>query len=257
VPEDPAAPPPGPVPTVEASSGASIPPPPPAAQAAFGAALPAAYEYATILATEGVRRGVIGPFEVPRLWDRHLLNCVGVTELIPSGAAVCDVGSGAGLPGLVVALVRPDVQMILLESLQRRTAFLTECVQQLRLPHVRVLRGRAEEQAGRLRVDVALARAVAPLDRLARWCLPLLVPGGVLLALKGESAADELAACQALLRRLGATQWDIRRVGANLVDPPTTVVRIAAGERLPASDPVGRGRGRSRASRSPLRRREG
>jgi 16S rRNA (guanine527-N7)-methyltransferase len=234
-----------------------LPRAPAQAEVAFGSALLLAQDYAELLATEGVRRGLIGPHEVPRLWDRHLLNCAGVAALIPHGAAVCDVGSGAGLPGLVVALIRPDVRMILLDSLQRRTTFLTQCVDRLHLAQVQVVRGRAEEQAGRLTVDVVVARAVAPLDRLARWCLPLLVPGGLLLALKGESAAEELATAIPLLRRLGATTWEIRRVGADLVDPPTTVVCIAAGERLPASDFVGRGRGRSRANRSAPRRRKG
>jgi 16S rRNA (guanine527-N7)-methyltransferase len=235
----------------------SIPPPPPAARAAFGDSLPRAVEYTALLATEGVRRGLIGPHEVARIWERHLLNCAAVAPLIPSGAAVCDVGSGAGLPGLVVALVRPDLRMVLLDSVQRRTTFLSECVTRLQLSHVTVVRGRAEEQAGRLVVDVVLARAVAPLDRLARWCLPLLQPGGLLIALKGESAAAELAASAALLRRLGATAWEVRRVGAELVDPPTTVICIAVGERRPASVSARRRRGRSAAARNRARRREG
>jgi 16S rRNA (guanine527-N7)-methyltransferase len=234
-----------------------VPAPPATAQQAFGRALPLACEYAEILATEGVTRGLIGPGEAPRLWDRHLLNCVAVAPLIPEGATVCDVGSGAGLPGLVLALRRPDVRMILLEPMLRRAAFLTECVVRLRLGYVEVVRGRAEDQVGRLAVDVVVARAVARLDRLARWSLPLLAPGGQLLALKGASADEELAVAIPLLRQLGAREWDVRRVGADLVDPPTTVVRIAAGERPSAYQPTRRGRRRTAGSAGARRPREG
>jgi 16S rRNA (guanine527-N7)-methyltransferase len=194
---------------------------------------------------------------VPRLWDRHLLNCAAVAPLIPERASVCDLGSGAGLPGVAVALVRPDVHLILLEPQHRRATFLTECVGRLELGNVAVVRGRAEDQAGTMTVDVVLARAVAPLDRLARWAIPLLVPGGWLLALKGVSAEAELAAAAPLLRRLGAIRWDVRRVGAPVVDPPTTVVCIAAGERPPAGEAIPRAGGRSRSRGSASRRREG
>jgi 16S rRNA (guanine527-N7)-methyltransferase len=233
----------------------AAPPPPPAAQQAFGPALGRAQRYADILATAGVERGLLGPREVPRIWERHLLNCVVVAPLVPGNASVCDLGSGAGLPGLPIALVRTDVRMTLLEPLQRRVMFLTQCVSGLDLPHVEVVRGRAEEMVGRLAVDVVVARAVAPLQRLVRWSLPLLVPGGQLLALKGASAAGELTAAEPLLRRLGATEWDVRRVGTVLVDPATTVIRIAAGERPPAA--VRRAGGRSSSGGSAPRRREG
>ena len=158
----------------------------------FGSALPQLEAYADLLAGPGTERGLLGPREVPRLWERHLLNCAGLSELIADGEVVLDLGSGAGLPGLVLALQRPDVQVVLVESLQRRADFLVEAVAALGLRNTLVRRARAEELS--LQVDVVTARAVAPLDKLAGWALPLLRPKGRLLALKGEKAAEELAA---------------------------------------------------------------
>lgn len=190
----------------------------------FGAALDRAVAYAGLLATDGTVRGLIGPREVPRLWDRHLLNSAVLGELVPADARVIDVGSGAGLPGIPLALARPDLTVVLLEPLARRAAFLTECIAALSLDTVTVVRGRAEE--GHVRralgtADVVTARAVAPLDKLAGWCLPLVRPGGTLLAIKGGSAAEELAAAGPDLR-------DARIVhcGEGVVDPPTTVVSL-------------------------------
>ncbi len=150
-----------------------------------------------LLATHGVERGLLGPREVPRLWERHLLNCAVLEPLIPADAAgLCDVGSGAGLPGLVLAALRPDLAVTVLEPLLRRTTFLTEAVDALGLTRVEVLRGRAEDWAGRRTWPVVTARAVAPLDRLAGWCLPLLTPGGLLLALKGVLRRGRGGRCQ-------------------------------------------------------------
>jgi 16S rRNA (guanine527-N7)-methyltransferase len=183
--------------------------------------------YAELLAAEAVLRGLIGPREVPRLWDRHLLNCAVVAELVPGGATVDDVGSGAGLPGIVLAIQRPDLQVALVEPLLRRTVFLEEAVQALGLSNVVVLRQRAEERArSRPSRDVVTARAVAPLQRLAGWCLPLLKPGGVLLALKGSAADEELQAARDVLPRLGGVGAEVVTVGGGVVDPATTVVRI-------------------------------
>ena len=154
----------------------------------FGAAYERAVAFAELLAGAGTERGVIGPREVPRLWARHLLNSAVIGELVPAGARVIDVGSGAGLPGVPLALARPDVEVVLLEPLARRVAFLEEAV--AGLANVSVVRGRAEEGHTRRALglaDVVTARAVAPLDRLAGWCLPLVKPGGTLLALKGAS----------------------------------------------------------------------
>src|SRR5690349_12658888 len=140
----------------------------------FGDRLPLAVSYAELLCTDGVVRGLIGPREAPRIWERHMLNCAVVADLIPTGASVVDVGSGAGLPGMVLAVVRPDLAVTLIEPLARRTAFLTEAVAALGLDRTTVVRARAEECVGKLPgADVVTARAVAPLDRLAGWCLPL------------------------------------------------------------------------------------
>ncbi|MFI0486439.1 16S rRNA (guanine(527)-N(7))-methyltransferase RsmG [Actinomadura sp. 9N215] len=195
----------------------------------FGDALPVAERYAAFLETAGVERGLIGPREVDRLWERHLINCAVVSEVIPADAQVVDVGSGAGLPGVVLAIVRPDLRITLLEPLLRRTTFLNECVEMLDLRNVEVRRGRAEDLAGEITADVATARAVAPLHRLATWALPLLRPGGELLALKGERAAAELEEAELVLRRLGVRSTELLQVGRGMVDSPTTVVRVVAG----------------------------
>jgi 16S rRNA (guanine527-N7)-methyltransferase len=195
----------------------------------FGDRLPLAARYAEILAGAGVERGLIGPREAPRLWDRHLLNCAVSAELLPHGTPVCDVGSGAGLPGIVLAVARPDLQITLLEPLARRATFLGEVVGELELTGVTVVRGRAEEYAGRLRFPAVTARAVAPLDRLARWCLPLLEPGGRLLALKGSSAAEELEQHRVELGRLGGTDAEVVTCGVGVVEQPTTVVTVVRG----------------------------
>lgn len=229
-----------PVPTAPGVSRETAAPAAPAAPAAaravFGPELPRAVAFADLLAGAGVERGLIGPREVPRLWERHLLNCAVVAELIPHGARVDDVGSGAGLPGIVLALCRPDLSVTLVEPLLRRTAFLEEAVDALGLDRVQVVRTRAEDRAATgSTCDVVTARAVAPLDRLAEWTLPLLRPGGLLLALKGSGAATEVSAARQTLQRLGAGEVDVVRVGASVVEPPTTVVRVVAGAHSPRS----------------------
>lgn len=188
--------------------------------------------YAEFLAGAGVERGLLGPREVPRLWDRHLLNCAVVAPLVPPGAHVIDVGSGAGLPGLVWAIVRPDITLTCLESLQRRATYLEEAVAALGLAdRVHIVRARAEDvvrgraSEGSLRGDIVTARAVAPLDKLAGWTVPLLKPGGDLLALKGQSAAEEVEAARGVLERLGIDAVEIVQCGEGIVDPATTVVR--------------------------------
>jgi 16S rRNA (guanine527-N7)-methyltransferase len=198
-----------------------------AAETVFGDRLGLAVSYAALLETEGVVRGLIGPREAPRLWERHLLNCGVVAELISPAATVIDVGSGAVLPGIVLAVARPDISVILVEPLARRTAFLEEAVAALDLAdQVMVVRGRAEEHVGRLSADVVTARAVAPLDRLAGWCLPLTKVGGRMLAMKGASASDEIDEHRALIARLGGGSPGIRLCGAGLIDPPATVVEV-------------------------------
>jgi 16S rRNA (guanine527-N7)-methyltransferase len=195
----------------------------------FGGALETACRFAEILATDGVLRGLIGPREAPRLWDRHLLNCAVVAELLPDRGELVDIGSGAGLPGMVLAMLRPGMHVVLVESMLRRTAFLDECQARLELPNVTVVRGRAEDLAGTMKADFATARAVAPLDRLAGWAAGLLRPGGELLAIKGQSAEQELAAARPALSRLHARSAEVLRVGHGRVVPATTVVRVVIG----------------------------
>lgn len=204
-----------------------------AAVTLFGDRLDVAAAYAELLATDGVLRGLIGPREAPRIWDRHLLNCAAVAERIPTDATVLDVGSGAGLPGLVLAIARPDLTVTLIEPLARRTSFLIEVVERLGLTRtVRVFRGRADEAAtgssGREPIsgDVVTSRAVAPLDRLAAWSLPLAVRGGRLLALKGSSAATEIEEHADVVARLGGGEPALHLCGVGVIDPPTTVVEI-------------------------------
>jgi 16S rRNA (guanine527-N7)-methyltransferase len=201
------------------------------AREVFGDRFADAVRYAELLAEAGVQRGLIGPREVPRLWERHLLNCAVLSEVVPEGVTVCDVGSGAGLPGIPLALVREDLKITLLEPLLRRTNFLTEVVELLGLDHVTVVRGRAEEVMGKLTpVHVVTARAVAPLDRLATWGIPLLRPYGEMLALKGDAAEEELKSAATALTKLGAVETSILHVGEGVVDPPSTVVRVEVGE---------------------------
>lgn len=165
-----------------------------AAQELFGDRLPLAQRFVEHLATTGIERGLIGPREVPRLWERHVLNCAVVGDLLPEGALVADVGSGAGLPGLALALARPDCTFILIEPLERRVAWLDEVVEDLGLEAVDVVRARAEQVAGSVDVDVVTARAVSALKTLIPLTLPLIQGTGELLALKGRSAAEEIQA---------------------------------------------------------------
>jgi len=195
--------------------------PPTAAIEAFGARLPAAERYAAMLCGAGVERGLIGPREAERIWQRHVLNSVALAKWVPTGARVVDIGSGAGLPGIPLALARPDLELTLCEPMQRRVAFLEDVVADLRLP-VSVLRARAE-QLPRRSFDVAVARAVAPLERLVTLARPALVPTGCLLALKGRSVMSEVEAAGATLRSAGATvEVETPRVAGET----TYVVRI-------------------------------
>jgi 16S rRNA (guanine527-N7)-methyltransferase len=190
----------------------------------FGDRLELATAYVRYLAAVGVPRGLLGPREVPRLWERHVLNCAVVTELCAEGAVVYDVGSGAGLPGIPWAIRRPDLDVTLVEPLLRRAAFLTECVADLGLPNITVLRARAEEITAA--ADIVTARAVAPLARLAGWTLPLVRAGGELLAIKGTTAGDEVRAAGAAVAALGGSKVEIVSCGVGLLEPPTVVLRV-------------------------------
>ena len=209
------------------------PPAPPSARGVFSHQLPRAVEFADLLTHEATVRGLIGPREVPRLWERHLLNCAALTELIPEGSSVCDIGSGAGLPGIVIAIRRPDIRVTLVEPLLRRTAFLDLAVSTMDLHNVTVRRGRAEEfhddAATDGGFDVVTSRAVAPLDRLARWSLPLVRDGGLLLAMKGSSAQDELDGARPLVQRLGGVDAGVRVIDEPWLDHPVRVVAVRRG----------------------------
>jgi 16S rRNA (guanine527-N7)-methyltransferase len=197
------------------------------AASVFGGALDQARRYVELLATDGVTRGLIGPRETGRLWDRHLLNCAAVAELLPERGELVDIGSGAGLPGVVLAMLRPGLSVVLLEPLLRRSVFLEECVAELGLDNATVVRARAEDKAAaHIQADIATARAVAPLDRLVGWAAGLLRPGGQLLAIKGQSAAEELAAAQPVLSRLGVQSAEVLQAGHGRVVSATTVVRV-------------------------------
>lgn len=185
-----------------------------------------AERYAELLAREATIRGLIGPREVPRLWERHLLNCAVLTDAIDEDATVCDVGSGAGLPGLVVAIRRPDLAVTLVEPLLRRTGFLEEAVALLDVPNVTVVRGRAEQLQGARTFDVVTSRAVAPMNRLSEWCLPLVRSGGVMLAMKGSSVQAELDSAAKIIRAGRGVLDGIVELGGDLLDPPVRVVRV-------------------------------
>jgi 16S rRNA (guanine527-N7)-methyltransferase len=226
---------PGSAPERGGSQPAAAPPPPEVLFRRFGARAELLVRYAGWLAGPGTVRGLLGPREVPRLWERHVLNSVALAELLPDRARLVDIGSGAGLPGLAVACVRPDLTVDLVEPLLRRTGFLTEVVADLGIgQQVRVVRGRAEDSAVLDKVGSAqfvTARAVAPLDRLVRWSFPLLRPGGSLLALKGTGAEDELTEHQQVLARMRAEVRGVIECGAELVDPPTRIVHLVRAAR--------------------------
>jgi len=214
-------------PSPAAGGTGAVGPAPRSADLVFGPSLSVAERFADILATRGVEEGLIGPREVPRLWERHLLNCAVVAELIEGRCRMLvDIGSGAGLPGLVLAMVLPDTAVTLLEPMERRCRFLAGCVTELGLTNVTVLRGRAEDAA--VKADVATARAVAPLARLAELTVGVVRPGGLVLAIKGRTAARELADARPVLRRIGARGAEVVRAGHGKVVPATTVVRFFA-----------------------------
>jgi len=226
-----------------------VPAPPAAAEAVFGDRLAAAERYVALLAGPGQDQGVIGPRELPRLWDRHVLNSAAVGEVLPLDATVVDVGSGAGLPGIPLALARPDLHITLLEPMARRVAWLEEVIAELGFP-VAVVRGRAEEREARRQLgesDVVTARAVAPMGRLTTWTLPLVRPGGTLAAMKGASAAGEVERDLKEIRAAGGEDPRVVRCGVG--DAATTVVLVSRSERRGPSPGAGR-RARGRKDRA-------
>jgi 16S rRNA (guanine527-N7)-methyltransferase len=201
---------------------------PPAAESLFGTELARAIRYAELLAEHGVERGLIGPREVDRLWDRHLLNSVVIGEVVPRGTRMIDLGSGAGLPGVPLAIARPDLVITLLEPMARRVEWLGYVARTLGVD-VTVVRGRAEDPAIKRQIggaDVVVARAVAPLAKLCEWGLPLLRSGGQLVAVKGARAADEVTRDRLAIGRAGGGEPRIEICGRNVLDDPATVVVV-------------------------------
>lgn len=189
----------------------------------FGSRLPLAQKYHDSLATDGSTRGFIGPREVPRLWERHLINCAVVAEVMPQGATLIDVGSGAGLPGIPLAIARPDLKITLIEPLLKRSTYLNEVVDLLGLDNVTVIRGRVEEGPVKKQVqgaDIVTSRAVAPLGKLAKWSLPLVRKGGEMIALKGSSVHEELERDAADIKRAGGGKAEVMTIHG------TTIIRV-------------------------------
>nr|WP_239455470.1 16S rRNA (guanine(527)-N(7))-methyltransferase RsmG [Nocardioides gilvus] len=184
-------------------------------------------QYAQLLATEAVVRGLIGPREVPRLWDRHIANSAILTTVLPADSTICDIGSGAGLPGLVVAIARPDLRVTLVEPLLRRTTFLDEVVDTLGLTNVEVVRGRADALHGTRAFDVVTSRAVAPLQRLLGWSMPLVSAHGALIALKGSSIAEEIETARPVLKTFGCAEPEVLELGADVLESITHAVRVS------------------------------
>jgi 16S rRNA (guanine527-N7)-methyltransferase len=180
----------------------------------FGPAWSAVAGFHDLLVSQGELRGLIGPRELARLWDRHLLNSAAVVPFLPIEGRIIDLGSGAGLPGIVVAAMLPNTEVVLLEPMERRTDWLSEVAETLHLDNVVVRRGRAQDEHGKLHGDAVTVRAVASLDKLYRMAMPLLVRGGTLVALKGGKAEDEIEAAKHVGRKLGAGV-------ATVVDAPT------------------------------------
>jgi 16S rRNA (guanine527-N7)-methyltransferase len=190
----------------------------------FGDRLALARRFTAALGEHGEERGLIGPLEPPRLWSRHVLNSAIIAPLFPAGR-VGDVGSGAGLPGLVLAIARPDVQWVLIEPMERRVAWLTEQVTALELDNVEVVRARAEDWKGGPVLDAVTARAVSALRTLVPITAPLVRDGGELILLKGASAANEIDAAEKQLRKFRVTNARVEVVGEGVLDEPSRVIR--------------------------------
>lgn len=227
------------------------PEPPPEAVDVFGDTVALARRYADLLATTGISHGLVGPREAPRLWERHLVNCALLESLVDEGSSVVDIGSGAGLPGIVLAIARPDLHLHLVEPLLRRTIWLQTAVDELGLPNVTVHRARAEQV--NLVTPVVTARAVASLDKLVAWSFPLLPEGGRLLALKGAAAEQELEEAGQMLADVGVKRSALHVLGVGRVSEPIRVVEIERPQewRMPAAVVRGKGGRGGRKARGP------
>jgi 16S rRNA (guanine527-N7)-methyltransferase len=197
---------------------------PAAAVAIFGDQIDQARSFAQTLANDSDELGLLGPRELDKLWSRHILNSAVVAELVRPGDKVADVGSGAGLPGIPMAIASPDAQFVLIEPMERRSSWMLEVVEDLGLENVRVLRSRAEDVSEQ-DFDIVTARAVAALDKLLKMCVPLLKPGGALIALKGSKAAEEITNSKKLEKKLGISSFEILVCGEKFLPEPTSVVK--------------------------------
>ncbi|WP_084106267.1 16S rRNA (guanine(527)-N(7))-methyltransferase RsmG [Demequina sp. NBRC 110056] len=196
----------------------------PELRAYFGDSYERVAAFAELLADQGVLRGLIGPREVPRLWERHILNSAAVVPFLGDGTIV-DIGSGAGLPGVVIAAMLPERRVVLVEPMERRTTWLFEACERCGIDNVSVVRGRAEEVREVVEADVITARAVASIDKLVKWSAPLLSARGEMTLLKGRSAPDELERAKYVLRRFGLTGTVQSAPTLDGLEP-TTVVRL-------------------------------
>ncbi|MFD6814340.1 16S rRNA (guanine(527)-N(7))-methyltransferase RsmG [Enteractinococcus coprophilus] len=200
-----------------------------ATEVLYGDRTEVAERFVEHLVTTGIEWGLLGPREIPRMWDRHVLNCAAVQELLPRGAVVADVGSGAGLPGLALAIARPDVQFVLIEPLERRVDWLDMVVEDLGLDNVDVIRARSEQVFDTVDVDIVTARAVSAMKSLVPITVPLLHGQGELLAIKGQSAAAEIEKAEKVLRKFKTKKSEVLTVGEELLEVPTTVARLTYG----------------------------
>lgn len=228
---------------VDADTAVVAPPAAPSGAAAvFGDRVSVAHQFVAILADTGVTHGLIGPREVPRLWERHVLNCAVIEDAFPPSARVIDVGSGAGLPGIALAIARPDLDLHLVEPMQRRTDWLSDTATRLGLDNVTVHRGRAEELVGVVAAPWVTARAVARIAKLARWCVPLLDGRGTLVAMKGRSAREELETDRRDLTRLGLVDAAVHQHGESVLEEPTTTLDLTFEPRPRRSTKAGKPR---------------
>ena len=211
---------------MDAHMAQAVEPTPPAAQSVFGERLPLAERYSPHLATTGVEWGLIGPRELDRIWTRHILNCGVAAPLIHDGDVVGDIGSGAGLPGLVLAIAQPNATFVLIEAMARRVDWLTMVIDDLGLNNVRVVRARVEELVDDEVFTVVTARAVKALNVLIEWSVPVLGPEGRLLALKGQKAEEEIVKSAKLIKRHKLTPAVIHLCGEDILEVPTRVVEV-------------------------------
>lgn len=200
-----------------------------AAEVIYGEQTQLAERFVEHLVTTGIEWGLLGPREVPIMWERHVLNCAVVQELLPRGGVVADVGSGAGLPGLALAIARPDVQFVLIEPLERRVDWLNMVIEDLGLENVDVIRARSEQVFDTVDVDIVTARAVSAMKSLVPMTVPLLHGQGELLAIKGKSATSEIEKAEKVLRKFKTTKAEVLTIGDELLEVPTTVARLTYG----------------------------